>query len=86
MSLQVLIENAIKHNEFNENDPLIISISLENNVFCVENNINAKNYNIPSTKIGLSNLRDRCRLILGKDLEIDRRDKVFRVKLPLSVK
>ena len=86
VSLQVLIENAIKHNEFNEVDPLTISISLEHNIFCVENNINTKNYNIPSTKIGLSNLRDRCRLILGKDLEIDKRDNVFRVKLPLLVK
>ena len=86
VSLQVLIENAIKHNEFNEDDPLLISISLENNVFCVENNINTKNYNIPSTKIGLSNLRDRCRLILGKDLEIDKRGNIFQVKLPLLVK
>jgi two-component system, LytTR family, sensor kinase len=86
VSLQILIENAIKHNEFTEEDPLLISISLQNNVFCVENNISKKNYNIPSTKIGLSNLRDRCRLILGKDLEIEKRDNTFRVVLPLLIK
>ena len=86
VSLQILIENAIKHNEFSENEPLAITIRLENNLFYVENNINAKNYNIPSTKIGLSNLRDRCRLILGKDLEIEKRENTFRVTLPLLVK
>jgi two-component system, LytTR family, sensor kinase len=86
VSLQTLIENAIKHNEFTEEDPLLISISLENNGFCVENNISKKNYNTPSTKIGLSNLRDRCRLILGKDLEIEKRDNIFRVVLPLLIK
>jgi len=86
VSLQILIENAIKHNEFTENDPLIISIKLEENAFCIENNISTKSYNIPSTKIGLSNLRDRCRLILGKDLEIEKRNNIFRVVLPLLVK
>lgn len=86
VSLQVLIENAIKHNEFNETEPLIISVTYGNNAFTVENTINSKNYTIPSSKIGLSNLRDRCRLILGKDLQIEKRDNFFKVSLPLLMK
>jgi sensor histidine kinase YesM len=86
VSLQVLIENAIKHNEFTEEAPLLISVAFQSNCFVVENNINAKNYSIPSSKIGLSNLRDRCRLILGKDLEITKLANTFRVTLPLLIK
>jgi two-component system, LytTR family, sensor kinase len=86
VSLQVLIENAIKHNEFTEEAPLLISVAFQSNCFVVENNINAKNYSIPSSKIGLSNLRDRCRLILGKDLEITKLGNTFRVTLPLLIK
>jgi sensor histidine kinase YesM len=85
VSLQILIENAIKHNEFNETSPLLVSVIYKNNVFTVENNIKTKNYNIPSSKIGLSNLSDRCRLVLGKDLEIETRDNVFKVSVPLLV-
>ena len=83
VSIQILIENAIKHNEFSEAQPLIISIAYENGMIVVENNINAKNYNIPSSKIGLTNLRDRCRLILGKELEILRTGNIFKVYLPI---
>jgi two-component system, LytTR family, sensor kinase len=83
VSIQILIENAIKHNEFSDSQPLIISITYENNMIVVENNIRAKNYNIPSSKIGLTNLRDRCRLILGKDLEIIKEGNHFKVNLPI---
>lgn len=86
VSLQILIENAIKHNEFTEKLPLIISIGYEKNAFVVANNTNAKNYNVPSSKIGLANLRDRCRLIIGKDLEICKEENVFKVFLPLLLK
>jgi LytS/YehU family sensor histidine kinase len=83
VSIQILIENAIKHNEFGENDPLIIHVRYENNSVSVENKLTAKSYDIPSSKIGLSNLRDRCRLILGKDLQIVKEAACFKVILPL---
>ncbi len=70
VSIQILIENAIKHNEFSEDNPLVINVHYENNVVSVENNLNSKSYNTTSSKIGLSNLRDRCRLILGIELQI----------------
>ncbi|HEY0042149.1 MAG TPA: histidine kinase [Flavisolibacter sp.] len=83
VSLQILLENAIKHNEFKEEYPLVIDVNFENNAFVVTNNINTKNYNVPSSKIGLANLRDRCRLILGKDLAIIKEKNSFKVVLPL---
>jgi len=86
VSLQLLIENAIKHNEFTEAEPLIIVVSFEDSLLSVENNVNAKSYNIPSSKIGLSNLRDRCRLILGKDLLVVKKETSFKVILPVLQK
>lgn len=83
VSIQVLIENAIKHNTFSETQPLQINVSCENNHIIVENNLYAKSYDTPSSKIGLNNLRDRCRLILGKDLQIVKSDTLFRVSIPL---
>ena len=83
VSIQILIENAIKHNEFSEDNPLIILVGYENNSVCVENKVNPKTYITHSSKIGLSNLRDRYGLILGKELQIIRKDVRFKVILPL---
>lgn len=83
VSLQLLIENAIKHNSFSEAEPLAISVSAEGAVLTVENNLSPKNFNLPSSKIGLANLRNRCRLILGKDLQQVRTETSFKVILPL---
>lgn len=83
VSIQILIENAIKHNVFSPAHPLIITVGYENGTVTVENPLKAKNYEAPSSKIGLSNLRDRCRLILGKELRIIKREDSFKVVLPL---
>lgn len=86
ISIQILIENAIKHNAFTEKTPLLISVRQEEGYVSVENNIYAKSYETPSSKIGLSNLRDRCRLILGKDLLLQKTDSLFKVSIPLLLK
>jgi two-component system LytT family sensor kinase len=83
VSIQILIENAIKHNVFTPANPLLITVRYENGSVTVENQLKAKNYEAPSSKIGLSNLRDRCRLILGKELRIIKKDDSFKVVLPL---
>jgi len=86
VSIQILMENAIKHNEFNEHNPLKIQVGFEKGSICVENNLNPKNYITPSSKIGLSNLRDRYALILGKELQVVKGDSTFKVILPLLYK
>jgi LytS/YehU family sensor histidine kinase len=82
-SLQLLIENAIKHNQFSERDPLVINISLNGEYLKVENYIRAKQYTSESTKIGLVNLSNRYRLVYNKDIIINREEDKFTVKLPL---
>jgi two-component system, LytTR family, sensor kinase len=82
-SLQLLIENAIKHNFFTEADPLQISISMNGEYLKVENNTRRKNYAVESTKVGLSNLRTHYKLICNKNVLIYEKDSRFTVKLPL---
>jgi LytS/YehU family sensor histidine kinase len=84
-SLQLLVENAIKHNQFSEQDPLQINVTLNGEYLKVENNVRKRQYATSSTKIGLANLSNRYRLVYNKDIIIDV-DKVydkFIVKLPL---
>jgi sensor histidine kinase YesM len=82
-SLQLLIENAIKHNQFTEKEPLKIEISLNGEYLNVINNVRTKQYTPDSTRIGLVNLSNRYRLIYNKDIIVKRVENNFVVKLPL---
>ena len=81
-SLQLLVENAIKHNEFSNDDPLLISIVLNNVYVKVSNNMRPKPYPINSTNIGLKNLSSMYKLLCNKDIIIERDKGSFTVKLP----
>jgi sensor histidine kinase YesM len=82
-SLQLLIENAIKHNHFTESDPLRIVISLNGEYLKVENNTKRKNFAVESTKVGLSKLRTHYKLLCNKNILTYEIDSRFIVKLPL---
>ena len=82
-ALQVLVENAIKHNEFTEDNPLLITISMNGSYIRVSNNAKPKTYAINSTGIGLKNLSSRYRIITRKNIEIEKGRDRFTVKLPL---
>ena len=82
-AVQILIENAIKHNEFSEQNPLHIRISQNATYLKVTNNSKPKMYAVNSTGIGLRNLSSRYRLISKKDIEIERSRDEFSVKLPI---
>ena len=82
-SVQLLIENAIKHTQFTTTDPLKISLSMDKNYLTVENTFKKKNVNNFSTKIGLKNLNAQYRLILKKSIIVEKMEKKFVVKLPL---
>jgi sensor histidine kinase YesM len=82
-ALQVLIENAIKHNEFTDDNPLHIKISMNGHYIRVSNNAKPKPYAINSTGIGLKNLSSRYRIISKKNIEIEKGRDNFTVKLPL---
>jgi two-component system LytT family sensor kinase len=84
-TLQMLIENAIKHNRFSSNDPLDISIRSENGFLLVENTIRKKITVEISSGIGLENIRKRYALVSGQSIDIAEDKHVFRVKLPVLV-
>lgn len=81
--LQLLIENAIKHNEFSDIDPLTVTIVLENDILIVTNNIQKKELFRESSKIGLNNLKERYRLTTGKSVTVTEANTMFEVLLPL---
>ncbi|MEO7961187.1 MAG: histidine kinase [Ginsengibacter sp.] len=82
-ALQILVENAVKHNEFTDADPLYITVSLNGQYILVKNNKKPKSYAVNSTGIGLRNLSARYRLVCNKNILIEKTDNEFIVKLPL---
>ncbi len=86
LSLQTLVENAIKHNEISKASPLRIIIAVtDDRTLIVENNIQLKNAMEPGNKTGLRNLAGRYEFLTGKKVEITQNSKYFRVILPLIV-
>ncbi|HEV8283980.1 MAG TPA: histidine kinase [Chitinophagaceae bacterium] len=83
LALQILVENAIKHNEFNHENPLHIRIAMNHQYLKVSNNIKPKPYLVNSTGIGLRNLSSRYKILCNKDIVVENTDKEFTVKLPL---
>ena len=83
VSLQILIENAIKHNKATRESPLRILICIENNHVIVKNNLQKMALQLKSTEIGLRNLAQRVNLIMGKALIIEETTAEFIVKIPL---
>ena len=70
ISLQVLAENAHKHNEFSVREPLEIRFSLEGERVVVRNRVAPKEIIRVSPGVGLSNLDERCRLAVGAAVEV----------------
>ena len=83
ISLQILVENAIKHNEFSEKLPLTIEIKLVNDELVINNPVRKKTLRKPTSKIGLQNLRERYRLITNKEIVINEGENDFNVALPV---
>ncbi len=82
-SLQLLIENATKHNALNEEDPLIIQVKAAEESIMVTNNIIPKMNQSPSTGLGQTYIRQMYFDITGKQIDIEKTDHTYRVTLPL---
>ena len=83
MTLQMLIENSIKHNKLLKSIPLKIKIHYQKGFVVVENNIIENKSVENSFGLGLKNLKERYRLIAGKELIIKKVVGKFIVKLPI---
>ncbi|MES2064612.1 MAG: histidine kinase [Bacteroidota bacterium] len=82
-SLQPLLENAIKHNNFTIEEPLQVVISQSDGWLVVSNNIQKKNIKVASTNYGLANLAERYKLWSGDEIIIDEKENRFAVSIKL---
>ncbi len=81
-TLQVLIENVIKHNRGDEDAPLLVVIEIRADELAVRNKIAPKRTPVESTGTGLHNLQERYKLLSGRGLHIYRHD-FFEVTVPV---
>ena len=86
MSVQLLVENALKHNEASDKNPLTLTIARTG-----DNTIEVRNTYQPKTGIagnglGLSLLKKRCLFMFGRKVHIQNQDGIFSVMLPMAVK
>jgi len=83
MALQMLLENALKHNIISEVKPLTVKIFEDKDFVVVWNNLQLKN-NVPdSNNVGLGNIRLRYSYLSEKPVIIDKTDRYFQVKIPI---
>ncbi|MEG0815800.1 MAG: histidine kinase [Mucinivorans sp.] len=82
LTLQLLVENVIKHNTISANRKMTINISATKEYLMVSNSVNLKKTHARSG-IGLQNLSKRCQLMMGRDIVIVGDDDTFTVKIPL---
>lgn len=83
LSLQLLLENAIKHNYATSSKPLNIRIFSENGFLCIENNFQAREMVKEREGIGLSNIVQRYALITDRNVFIEKSEQHFKVKVPI---
>jgi LytS/YehU family sensor histidine kinase len=83
-TLQLLVENAVKHNGLSLKRPLFISIFMTDEYLAVKNNLQLKPVEAASSRLGLSNISRRYVLLKGKDIVIKKDDHDFQVLLPIT--
>ncbi len=83
LSLQLLLENAVKHNIISEEHPLKISIVEKEGSLLITNDFNPKKIIKKGTGIGLHNILDRYALLTDKQVQIEKTSASFSVLLPL---
>jgi LytS/YehU family sensor histidine kinase len=83
ISLQLLIENAVKHNEIYNEDPLKIDLRVENSSVIISNHVRPKARDSNTPKVGLKSLTERFKIITERDIKVKSDSNIFSVTLPL---
>ena len=83
MTLQLLIENCVKHNEISGNQALTVHISRKGEYLKVENNLQLKAASSESKKTGLANIRQQYSYFTDRKIVIGESDKHFSVEVPI---
>jgi hypothetical protein len=83
LTLQLLVENVIKHNSISSSKPMTVHIAVDNEYLLVSNTVSPKKKEDVSSGIGLKNLANRCRLMTDRDIFVEKENSVFTVKIPI---
>ncbi len=83
LTLQLLAENAIKHNIATRSSPLKIYFHEKEKFLCVENRIIPKVQKEPGTGMGLANIKNRYKALFNRKIIVSAEDGIFIVKLPI---
>jgi two-component system, LytTR family, sensor kinase len=81
-TLQLLVENAVKHNVVSLDEPLVIDIYSDENAVIVSNDLQLKKVPEPSTRMGLENIRQRFQQLTGQRIRVESDQSYFKVILP----
>ena len=85
LSLQILFENAIKHNIISRRKPLLIEVLVKNGKLLIRNNLQRKEQVMNSTKVGLENIKTRYRFFTEETVDIKENEQYFAVAIPLLI-
>lgn len=83
LTLQMLVENAVKHNIISEQRPLDVYIHTEDDCVVVSNNLQPKSKTEPSTQFGLQSIIRRYNLLTEQKVTIDQDNNTFKVCIPI---
>lgn len=83
-TLQILVENAVKHNEISSRKPLSITITaIEGSYLKISNSLQPKNNNTRGTGFGMANIRERYRYLTDRPVKVNRNPDTFEVEIPM---
>ena len=83
LTLQILVENAVKHNVISPEKPLTIEVYAKQNQLCIKNSISEKPHQVTSLKVGLNNVKKRYTYFTEQAISIQQTENSFEVRLPL---
>jgi two-component system LytT family sensor kinase len=86
LTLQLLVENVVKHNSMSTTHPLCIDVTAMENKIIVRNSINKREHTEKSTGIGLQNIARRVAYRTTSKVEIEKNDQFFSISVPLIAK
>lgn len=86
LSVQMLVENALKHNYFSKEKPLRIQIEAKDHTIMIKNNLHERKLEEETTQLGLKNIRKRYSFYTDKKLSVVSSEGVFKVGMPLLSK
>ncbi len=83
ISIFIAVENAVKHNEISKTKPLVVEVKQFGDWLSISNKKVRKKSLLHSSKIGLKNLDERFKIIVGKGIKISNTERWFELQLPM---